>query len=444
MTAGNDACRRANGKAQFRSWGNIPHCGAIARPAFRDELLRMFKARGETFLAVGHGRSYGDSCLNAGGTLVVCTRMNRLLAFDRGQASIRVEAGAAISEILKVTIPAGFVLPVVPGTSQITVGGAIANDIHGKDSAARGNFGNWVNRIEMLRSDGEILNLSPGDPLFHATIGGLGLTGMILSADLKLIPLPTSEFTATRHWFRDMNDMWALWDEPAFGDGATTAWLDLALRPGSGVMTTGKPFASGPSHFLSYKGFDVPTLLEFSAINRFSVAMLNATQHLGNRRREEMFRTSYSRFHFPLDRLGHWNRLYGRRGFYQYQCALPRAIAREAIDQLLSAVRKSGILCTLAVIKRFGDIASPGLLSFALPGFSLAMDFPNKSPATLQLLDRLDSIVMEGNGKLYPAKDARMGPAVFEKSYPELRRFLPHVDARFRSDFWSRVMGHGV
>ena len=426
------------------SWGRFPRERAArvhslhwpAEPLPRDASI----------LARGCGSSYGDSCLNAGGTLVDTTRLDRLVAFDRGAGVVRCEAGVTLEALLEVIVPAGWFLPVTPGTRRVTVGGAVANDVHGKNHHRAGTFGAHVSALGLARSDGSRSVIAPGsDPArFAATVGGLGLTGLITWVELALRPLVSSSLDVETVRFHGVDEFLALSSESAERFEHTVAWVDTTAR-GAGFarglfMRANHAPRPGPltararSRRLSIP-FDFPAF----ALSRPTVRAFNAL-HFGLGRAGRGT-AHLEPFFYPLDAIGSWNRMYGRRGFVQHQSVVPMAPAREAVTALLEAITASGEASFLSVLKVFGDRPSPGMLSFPRPGVTLALDFPMRGERTLALLDRLDAIVMEAGGAIYPAKDARMSRETFRRSFPRLGEFVPHVDPAFSSSFWRRVHG---
>lgn len=399
-------------------------------------------------LAHGLGRSYGDVCLNDGGTLLQTRRLDRLLDLDPGRPSLACEAGVSLAELLELVVPRGLFLPVVPGTKQVTVGGAIANDVHGKNHHREGTFGRHVLGLELLRSDGRRLACSPAEhpELFAATVGGLGLTGLILSARLELRRVPSAFVAVESVPIRDLSEFFEVSARSDEGHEYTVAWIDCLARGrrvgrgilhrGDAVEAPGRPRAMrGPARL------QVPFELPFPALNRLSIAAFNALYHLANARKGRHL-AHLDAFFFPLDGVGRWNRIYGRRGLVQFQCAVPRAAAPEAIRALLDRIAAAGEGSFLAVLKGFGAVPSPGLLSFPRPGVTLALDFAYRGPPTDALFRELHAVVAAAGGALYPAKDAHMSGAQFRAQHAAaLPAFERQRDPAFSSSFWRRVMG---
>lgn len=428
-------------------WGRTPRTPMrVARPAFPDELVALVKQGAEPphgLLAGGLRRSYGDSCLNDGGALIEMTGLDRFIRFDRSSGLLEAEAGVSLAEILKLAIPAGFFLPVTPGTKFVTLGGAIANDVHGKNHHRAGTFGRWIRNLSLLRSDGSEHVLADDDStgLFAATVGGLGLTGVITRATLQLVPIASSNMAAETIPFGNLGEFFALSAQSDASHDYTVAWIDCLAKGdnlGRGIFTRARHASDGELLVKPPGGpavpFDAPGIL----LNRLSIAAFNeAYFRLAGRARQDT--VSYAPFFYPLDAIGGWNRLYGSRGFYQYQSVVPPGLAADATAEMLRTIAGAGQGSFLAVLKTFGDVASPGLLSFPRQGTTLALDFANRGGSTLALLDKLDAIVREAGGRLYPAKDGRLPPAMFRAGYPALDRFTPQMDPGMSSTFWRRM-----
>ncbi len=398
----------------------------------------------ETFLAYGRGRSYGDCCLNENGILIATRGLDRLISFDAETGLLCCEAGATLADILRVSLPRGWFLPVSPGTQFASVGGAIANDVHGKNHHVRGTFGRWVRRFELLRSDTGRSVCSPQEhaELFQATIGGLGLTGLILWVELQLIPVPGAFLDVEALPFHGLDEFLTLSaSSPAWE--YTVAWADFASGRnfGRGIFLRGQHCATpaGAIEPPPSPRFTLAWVPPFPLIIGPLVRAFNVLWFQKNKAQKHS-PVHYSRFFHPLDALGNWNRLYGPRGFLQYQFVVPQSGGDKACREVLDCLRRSGLDSFLSVMKVFGAVPSPGLLSFPLPGISLCLDFPAK-PAVFTLLDKLDTIVLKAGGRVYPAKDARMSPASFQAFFPNWSRLENLRDPRFSSSFWRRVTG---
>jgi len=426
------------------SWGRYPPVAAqaVVPLRWRDAQLPTLESY---MLAYGNGRSYGDSCTNAGGTLLHTRGLDRFIAFDPSTGVLRCEAGVLFSEIIDLIVPKGWFLPVTPGTKFITVGGAIANDVHGKNHHRAGTFGEYVRRFELLRSDGARIECSPDEnaPLFRATVGGLGLTGVITWAEFALQPISNPWMAIENRRFGDLREFLQLSAESERGFAYTVAWVDCAAPAtalGRGVFMranhTPADISSGPA--APRRRLTMPFTPPLSLINTASLRAFNALYF--HRRRPQHEIGHYDSYFYPLDAIGDWNRIYGPRGFLQYQCLVPMADAQNSLAALLDEIRRSGSGSFLAVLKVFGDRRAAGILSFARAGATLALDFPNHGQTTLDLLERLDDVVCAAGGAVYPAKDARLKRARFERYFPNWTAMLPHLDPRFSSGWWRRVM----
>ncbi|MBI1339920.1 FAD-binding protein [bacterium] len=431
---------------RLSSWGRLtaaPH--RVARPRFRDQLPGVVASlsSADPGLAIGLRRAYGDSNLNPGGRVIDMTGLDRLIAFDRETGIVRAEAGASLSQIIAVLAPAGWFPATTPGTRFVTLGGAVANDVHGKNHHAVGSFGNWVTRMMIHRSDGPPREVAIGDPLFHATVGGLGLTGLIEWVEFQATPIDSTWLEAEETSFESLDGYFELSDTRRASFEHTLAWIDCLAHGdnlGRGVFSSANWAATGGLrlHAASPR-LSAPFGAPGFAFNRMTIGALNTLYHGAKSMSGGRKRVHYSGFLYPLDGVAHWNRLYGGRGFYQYQCVIPKSEARAALTDILSLVAKSGQGSFPAVLKDFGDIAPVGLISFPMEGVTLAIDFPNKGSRTTSLFSELDAIVSSAGGRIYPAKDARAAARMFRDSYPGWEGFGAYVDPAFRSAFWERV-----
>jgi L-gulonolactone oxidase len=388
------------------------------------------------------GRSYGDVCQNANGRLIVTDRLDRIISFDRARGILRAESGLSLDRLLRVVVPAGWFPPVVPGTKFVTLGGALANDVHGKNHEDVGTFGVHVTALGLARSDGQVLMVSRTEnaELFAATVGGLGLTGAILWVELQLAPVRSALIDSETLRLKDLADFFRVSEESTDWP-YRVAWIDCLAKgrsAGRGFYIRGRHAEIGglavhrPPRLTV--PFDAPGwLLNARTIGLFNSAYLHRPFVLGARR------VHYEPFFFPLDAVANWNRLYGKRGFFQHQSALPMAGAFEALRELLELTAQLGEGSFLVVLKLFGDKPSPGLISFPLPGATLALDFPNKGDSTRRLLDRMAEVVVAAGGRLYPAKDATMSGDAFRTGYPAWRTLEAARDPAVMSDFWRRV-----
>ena len=432
-------------RPQFESWGRYPTLQADVVPLHWTTDFPLAKGSGGKLLPVGLGRSYGDVCLLEHGTLLHTPGMDRLLAFDPSTGVLRCEAGASLQQILDFAVPHGFFLPVTPGTKFVTVGGAIANDIHGKNHHVAGAFGRHVLRFELVRSDGSRFVCSPVEnpAWFTATIGGMGLTGLMTWAEIRLRPIVSRMIDYRGDKFHGIDEFFAL--SQAAKSEYTVAWIDC--------VSTGRNFARGifmqgdhaqiPGPLRKSREaklvfpFDLPAI----ALNRFSMATFNTLYFHRQLGQTKIGPVDYEPFFYPLDAVLRWNRMYGRDGLLQFQNVLPHATGREGMLEILKAITKSGLASFLAVIKFFGDVPSAGMMSFPAPGVMLALDFPIRPQVSFDLVDRLAKITLEHGGRMYSAKDARMTAEQYQAFYPQWQEFARYVDPQFDSAFWQRVTG---
>lgn len=428
---------------RYQSWGNFPR--PESQEVYPLHWLSEVVLPGapSSLLPYAYGRSYGDSCLNDGGALLAVGRLNRLIAFDDATGVVRAEAGISLEKLLEFAVPRGYFLPVTPGTKYISLGGAIANDVHGKNHHRAGTFGRHVRAFELLRSDGARIVCSETEnaEMFRATVGGLGLTGLILWVELALRPIAGATIASDSVKFGSVDDFFAISAESDEAFEYTVAWVDCSSRGrklGRGLFTRGN-HAPGPLVASSKPKLAAPIDAPNFALNRWTVQAFNTLYY--NKQRQQVLSKEghYESFFYPLDAVGAWNRIYGERGFLQYQFVLPFSGDTTAIREVFDRIAASKQASFLAVLKMFGDLPSPGLLSFPRPGVTLALDFANGGAKTMTLLEELDGVVHASGGRVYPAKDARMSAAHFQAFYPEWRTFEAYIDPRFSSSFWRRV-----
>ena len=428
---------------QVSSWGRlrrVPH--RVTRPAFLDQARDALRAADGPLLCFGMGRSYGDVCMNENGRLLVTDMLDRILVFDRARGVLRAEAGLTLDRLLRVAVPQGWFPPVVPGTKFVTLAGAVANDVHGKNHETAGTLGAHVRALGLARSSGEVLTLSRQEnaELFAATIGGLGLTGAILWVELQLSAIRSAMIDTETFAIDDLAGFFRRAEESRDWP-YTVAWVDCLAKGsamGRGFFIRGRHADTGGFDVHRAPALGVPLDAPGGLLNAYTIGAFNALYRhrpfvLGAKQ------VHYDPFFFPLDAVAGWNRLYGPRGFFQHQSAVPLAGAFETVRKLLELTAEFAEGSFLVVLKLFGDRPSPGVLSFPLPGATLALDFPNKGESTRRLLDRMTDIVLAAGGRLYPAKDATMSGAAFRAGYPAWRTVEARRDPAIMSDFWRRV-----
>lgn len=434
-------------------WGRYPVATCATK---RPERYQDLRATAPVQIARGQGRSYGDAAL---GEMVILTeRVNRMLAFDSVAGTLRAEAGVTLAEILDVIVPQGWFLPVTPGTRFVSLGGCVAADVHGKNHHHDGAFSQHVIAIELILADNSRVTCSATEhtDLFWATVGGMGLTGIIGEVSLRLIPITSPYVQVRHHAAANLAETFALFENAALDDAYSVAWIDCLATGkslGRSVLMTGhhasatdlpntlqqavkvKPAKSMP--------FDLPA----AVLNPLTVKLFNQLYYTREGRKTALFFAHYTDYFYPLDGISHWNRLYGKRGFVQYQCVIPIAGAFAAVTALLQTLAASRRPSFLAVLKKLGA-QNLGLLSFPLAGYTLALDIPMRDAGVLALTRELDAIVLAHGGRVYLAKDAVLTPQVFRVMYPrhaEWLRVKAQVDAqgRFASSL-SRRLDLGV
>jgi len=440
-SSGNDSLQN------FRSWGCYPRLHSRVVPLHWTTDFPLSVPPPTSMLPVGMGRSYGDSCLLDRGTLLHTPGMARLLGFDSATGVLRCEAGTSLADILAFSVPRGWFLPVTPGTKFVTVGGAIANDVHGKNHHGAGTFGRHVPRFELTRSDGTRFFCSQTDnpEWYCSTIGGLGLTGLITWADIQLHPIVSRKMDYTGTKFNGIDEFLAM-SQASTDVDYTVAWIDCVSRGSNfarGIFMQSK-HSSDPERLIPSPSprLSVPVDMPAALLNRYTVSAFNTLYYHKQIGRVKHDLVDYEAFFYPLDKILHWNRIYGRRGLLQFQCVLPLSDGQRGITKILRAITSTGLASFLAVIKVFGDIPSPGMMSFPRPGITLALDFPVRSTVSFSLLDLLAEITMDHGGSIYPAKDAHMTPRQFQAFFPQWRHFARFIDPAFSSAFWQRVTSH--
>ncbi|MCS0637058.1 FAD-binding oxidoreductase [Streptomyces sp. LP05-1] len=442
-------------------WGRTaPTVARVLRPRDRDELVAAVRDRaapgaGRGFIARGLGRAYGDAAQNAGGTVLDLTGLARVRSLDARAGRVVCEAGTSLHRLTRMLLPLGWFVPVTPGTRQVTVGGAIAADIHGKNHHVSGSFGRHLDAFELLTADGGIRTVRPGSDLFDATTGGMGLTGAVLSATLRLLPVETSLMRVDTERARDLDDLMARLTATDHHYRYSVAWIDLLARgaaTGRAVLTRGDhaPLDALPRRArrapLAFRpGAPLPAAPRFlpdGLLNRTTVGAFNELWYRRAPRRRTGALQRLGSFFHPLDGLPHWNRVYGRGGFVQYQFVVPYG-REETLRRVVRRIARRGCPSFLAVLKRFGE-SDPGWLSFPRPGWTLALDVPAGLPGLGAFLDELDEEVAGAGGRVYLAKDARLRPELLAAMYPRLADFRalraeldPH--AVFASDLARRL-----
>ena len=428
---------------EVTSWGRLTHDEHRARPLSDRGRVAQQIVGVESGLAHGMGRSYGDVCLNPAGVLWLMTGMDRFIEFDDASGRLVCEAGLVLRDVQRLTIPRGWGLPVTPGTQMSTVGGAIANDVHGKNHHVCGTFGDHVTRLKLQRTDGSVIECGPDrrPEWFAATVGGLGLTGVVLEAEIQLRRVPGPWLDIETIPYAGLDEFFALSDGSEAGWEHTVSWIDCMAKERRGLFMRGNPATVQDLPAPTQKIRTMPIVPPVSLVNRVSLKPFNATYYALKKFNAGRATAHYQAFLHPLDNLLEWNRMYGPRGFFQYQSVVPREVGRDAVGAMLDAIAASGDGSFLAVLKTFGERDARGMLSFPRPGVTLALDFPNRGAITERLFERIDAIVRDAGGRIYPAKDARMPRDLFESGYPRLAEFARYRDPGISSAMSRRLMG---
>ncbi|MCB0333072.1 MAG: FAD-binding oxidoreductase [Bdellovibrionales bacterium] len=431
------------------SWGRYPRVKQSVFPlSWRHDVSFP---EDQLLLPYGMGRSYGDCCLNDGERILLASGLNKFIDFDETTGVVRCEAGVTLEMLIDFGLPKGWFLPVTPGTKYVSVGGAIANDVHGKNHHRAGTFGCHVRSFELMRSNGDRILCSPEEngELFSATIGGMGLTGLILSVELQLKSVQGPMIDLQSIQFGSLDEFFALSAESDRDFEYTVSWIDCISRGknlGRGIFMRGNHSVKpGPlkQNSLLKRIATVPIDAPAFLLNRFTMGAFNTVYYHKQREKKASSTVHYDPFFYPLDAVQHWNRIYGRKGFLQFQCVVPQDNKNEAMKHVFDEVVRSGNASFLAVMKEFGDVPSPGMMSFPRKGITLCLDFPLQGDETLRLMKRLDDMVFEFHGAMYPAKDATMAPEHFRRYYPQWEQFAEFIDPRFSSSFWRRVTKEG-
>jgi len=424
---------------------------SLARPAFSCELAGCIagarQAGPAKCLVIGNLRSYGDEVLSVDGHYVQTTRCDRILAIDREKHTLTAECGISIDAIQRRIEPLGYELPVTPGTAFLTLGGAIANDVHGKNHHIAGTFGCHVERFELARTNGEVLQCSADENAdwFCATIGGMGLTGAITWATIRVRRAPTPWLRVQSRRFENLDEFFEIDEQLGRSNEYTVAWIDCLSKGkslGRGIYTVANHAQSGgaatrPSPRSAGLRASVPIQLPVSPVNRVTLSVMNSIYYRSHQPNTRQ--VHYKQWLYPLDAIGHWNRLYGPGGFRQFQCVVPPPHAREAIGEMLATIASVGEGSFLAVLKNFGQVPSPGLMSFPMPGTTLALDFANRGVQTETLLMKLHQITAAARGRLYAAKDGCSPAESLARGYLNFARFRPMIDPGMASVFAQRL-----
>ncbi|MDZ7823163.1 MAG: FAD-binding oxidoreductase [Ahrensia sp.] len=427
-------------KEMFDSFGRINRKPRLSTGAPAALAAIVQPSRG-SLLPFGNGRSYGDSCHNDAGALADMRAQKNIISFDATTGLLTAEPGILLHEIIDYCAPKGWFLPVTPGTRFVTLGGAIANDVHGKNHHSRGTFGCHVEALTLQRSDG-LYRLTPDEPsgLFNATIGGMGLTGFIVRATIRMMKIGSLDLRERLTPFQTLDDYFALAQAADDENEYAVAWLDQLSGERGMLMTANHAENGNFDTGVHQAKFNVPYELPVNALNKMTLKAFNTAFYLAKKRKAgQVLTSSYQSFFYPLDAVQNWNRLYGPRGLFQHQSVIPETRAIDTVRLMLYASQRAGQASFLTVLKRFGSISSPGLMSFPAPGYTLTLDFPNQGARTLKLLDELDRLTIAAGGRVNPYKDARMSASTFAASFPNWQQIEDLRDPAIVSDFWQRT-----
>ncbi|MET9330298.1 FAD-binding oxidoreductase [Streptomyces cellulosae] len=437
-------------------WGRTaPSSARLVRPrTFEEAALAVRGCGARGGIARGLGRAYGDAAQNAGGEVFDMTGLDRIHAIDADGGTVLCDAGVSLHRLMEVLLPLGWFVPVTPGTRYVTVGGAIGADIHGKNHHVSGSFSRHVLSFELLTADGQVRTVVPGTPLFEATAGGMGLTGVILTATVRLQPVRTTCMSVDTERASDLDDLMARLADTDHRYRYSVAWIDLLARgraTGRAVLTRGDhaPLEALPRAArrepLSFRTSRLPAAPSFvpeGLLSRTTVGLFNELWFRKAPRARTGELQRIPAFFHPLDGVPHWNRIYGRGGFVQYQFVVGHG-REDTLRRIVRRISQRRCPSFLAVLKRFGD-ADPGWLSFPVPGWTLALDIPASLPGLGAFLDELDEEVAAAGGRVYLAKDSRLRPDLLAAMYPRLddfRALRAELDPRgvFTSDLSRRL-----
>jgi decaprenylphospho-beta-D-ribofuranose 2-oxidase len=459
--AGRDACAPTMAKTEtikLSGWGRyLRRLSTVTRPEKTSEAVPPTSGH---MIVRGQGRSYNEAAMSADGLVMLSERLDRIIAFDETTGVLRAEAGTTLATVLDQFVPRGWFPPVTPGTKVVSLGGCVAADVHGKNHHRDGAFGAHVAALEIVLADGNRRQCSPQQEaeLFWATIGGMGLTGIIREVSFRLRPIETAYLVVEHRRASELDELLTMLEDQSLDDHYSVAWIDCLARGrsmGRGILMRGhhaevaalQGKVDAPLRLKMRRRLNLSFDLPSGFLNTLTCSAFNRFYYWLQGRHQTPFISDYESFFYPLDGVGNWNRIYGPRGFVQYQCVFPPATARRGLRILLAELAGSGRASFLGVLKRFGP-EGEGLLSFPMEGYTLAIDLPVTNPDLFTFLDGLDEIVMEHGGRVYLAKNPSLKPEIFRAMYPRLpewERIKARVDPanRFSSDL-SRMLEIGT
>ena len=427
------------------TWGRLkaPPQATISLNDLSDA-YKSIKNSAKSGIPYGLGRSYGDVSLNPNGIVWKTNKLDKYVSFNESTGLLCCESGVTLQSIQRLLAPRGWGLPVSPGTQMVTVGGAIANDVHGKNHCTHGSFGNNVNEIVLMRTTGEIIECGPtkNSGWFSATVGGLGLTGVILTAKIQLKKFTNPWMDIETLHFNNLEEFFSIHESSKSHWEHTVSWIDPTSKTNRGFYMRGNPSTIDKPDKSMARTRSIKFSPPLSLVNKYSYRPLNIAYYYKQKIGPSKKTIHYESFLYPLDNLLDWNKLYGPNGFFQYQCLVPPENGLHSLKTILDSVRSSGVSSFLNVLKIFGSQSSVGMLGFPGAGVTIAIDFPNQGKRTALLFESLDKIVSESGGKLYAAKDARMPPDIFKSGYPKSDEFLTYRDPGLSSGFSQRIFGY--
>ncbi len=420
------------------SWGQYPKVKNKVFQFKKNNRLKTIIDECYTLIPYGNGRSYGDSAIN--NNIVYMKPHNYFIHFNERNGLLHVQAGVLISEILESFVHRGWFLKVTPGTKLITIGGAIASDVHGKNHHIEGCFSECVKEFEIMMADGQIMTCSKAltPELFKATCGGMGLTGVILSAKIMLKKINSRYIDQITIKTKNLKETFEAFEEYQYSP-YSVAWIDCMAKGeylGRCLLMMGDFSNDGQLDYTIPKQRSIPFNFPVMALNKWSVHAFNWLYYKKVKQKISKQKVDIDTFFYPLDAIDHWNRIYGKNGFVQYQFILPKAFSYRGLEEVLKTISDSGMGSFLAVLKLYGQ-ANENYLSFPMEGYSLALDFKIEK-GLFELLDVLDKIVLQYNGRIYLSKDARVSKETFEQGYPKIETFRQYrkelnMDKKFQS-----------
>lgn len=409
-------------KIKLNSWGKFTDIDASQYGWKNVKELKTIITSNKSFIPSGNYRSYGDSAFSD--NIINCKKNNTVISFDRSKGFLRVEAGITLSQILSTIIPYGWFLGVTPGTKYSTLGGAIASDIHGKNHHINGCFSEYVSDIDLMLPSGSIVTLVKENELFKATCGGMGLTGVIVSATIRLVKIKSTNINQTTIKTANLSETFNVFDKYA-DETYSVAWFDgfaSGSAFGRSIIQIGDFSTDGDLKFKDQSIKFIPFKLFSIFLNKYFIRIFNFLYYTFTSTKKTKSKIHFTKFFYPLDKFANWNKIYGRKGLIQYQFILPVDKSYEGIKEIFSVIQKKNIFPYLAVLKLYGK-KNDNYISFPIEGYSLALDF-KRDDDTLAMIKNLDNLVVKFGGRVYLTKDAHIDESSFKKMYPEAEKFI--------------------